>query len=140
MANEAILKYYMEDPLDMIVANGTGIEKGATMRLTSSGTAIQASSSGVPPAGIAAREKVASDGRTRLACYQRGVFQMTLATNSTCEVGNLMVFSGTNTIAKAGDYGTTGSQIQEATISGLIIGRALGDGVSGGYVDVLINL
>ena len=52
---------------DYTVADGTGIEKGALLALTDPRTAILASSAAQPLAGIAAREKIANDGRTRLA-------------------------------------------------------------------------
>lgn len=75
MANEAVLRERHDNPTDFIVADGTGIEKGALLALTDPRTAV-AATEGAVLAGIAAREKVASDGRTRLAVYRNGIFDM----------------------------------------------------------------
>jgi len=75
MANEFILVDRTEDPLDYVVADGTGIEKGALLKLTDSGTAIISTATGDPIAGVAAREKIASDGRTQLAVFKKGRFR-----------------------------------------------------------------
>ena|SRR3990167_7372526 len=72
MANEAILVYRNPGPVncqDFIVADATAVAKGAVMILSDPMTAAIATNGAVPVAGIAAREKVASDGRTRLALY-----------------------------------------------------------------------
>lgn len=74
MANEWILAYRQEEPIDFIVADGTGIEKGALLKLTDPLTAIISSTAGEVIAGIAAAEKIANDGRTRLAVYRKGIF------------------------------------------------------------------
>jgi hypothetical protein len=79
MANEAVLRYnenYIGAIQDYTVADGTGIEKGALLALTDPRTAILNSAIAQPIAGIAAREKIASDGRTRLAVYRKGDFDM----------------------------------------------------------------
>ena len=76
MAKEAVLRVKLEDPIDFTVADGTGIEKGCVLQLTDPLTASKASGEGQPLAGIAAREKVASDGRTRLAVFRKGIFDM----------------------------------------------------------------
>lgn len=77
MANEATLRDFQENPIDFTVADGTGIEKGTLLKLTDPRTAIISTASGDPCAGIAAVEKVASDGSTRLSVYKRGIFDMT---------------------------------------------------------------
>jgi hypothetical protein len=77
MANEATLVLKYEDPIDFIVADGTAITKGAILGLTSPRTASAITMSGALIAGIAARDKVANDGRTRLAVFRRGIFRMT---------------------------------------------------------------
>lgn len=75
MANEAVLIYRYSDPIDFIVADGTGINKGALLTFVDPLTASIATNGPVPVAGFAAREKVASDTRVRLAVYQDGVFR-----------------------------------------------------------------
>lgn len=79
MVNEAVLRYsenYSGAIQDYTCADGTGIEKGAILALTDPRTGILASSAGQPCAGICAREKIASDGRTRIAVYRKGDFDM----------------------------------------------------------------
>lgn len=76
MANEASLRDRIEDPINFTVADGTGIEKGTLLKLTDPRTAIASTAKADPLAGILAREKVASDGRTIAAVYRRGIFDM----------------------------------------------------------------
>lgn len=76
MANEAILRDRLADPIDFTVADGTGIEKGALLELADPRTAKAVTGDDVVLAGIAAREKVASDGVTRLAVFTKGIFDM----------------------------------------------------------------
>lgn len=58
MAHEAILKFETELPIPFTVANGTGIEKGAVLKLTDPMTAIITSGDEDQIAGIAAEEKI----------------------------------------------------------------------------------
>ena len=76
MVNEAIIRDRLQNPLDFTVADGTGIEKGTILKLTSPRTAATSSAAGDEIAGIAAREKVALDGRTQLAVYRQGIFDL----------------------------------------------------------------
>lgn len=75
--NEAILRYRADNTaFDMTVADGTAITKGALLKITDPNTAIISSGAADMLAGIAARDKIASDGRTQLAVIKRGVFEM----------------------------------------------------------------
>lgn len=76
MANEAVIVERWSHPSDFTIADGTAIAKGALLKLTTPRTAIISSAVGDMLAGIAAREKVANDGRTNLAVYQNGIFRM----------------------------------------------------------------
>ena len=76
MAKEAVLVIRQEDPIDFIVDEATGIEKGTLLKMTDPMTAILANGAGDMLAGIAAREKIASDTRTRLSVYRKGIFRM----------------------------------------------------------------
>lgn len=76
MASEALLIYELEPPLPFTVADGTGIEKGAILKMTGSMTASLADGDGDIIAGIAAEEKIANDGNTKLAVYRRGIFRV----------------------------------------------------------------
>jgi hypothetical protein len=77
MANEAVLFIKTEEPIPFTVADNTGIEKGALLKLTDPMTASAASSVNDFIAGIAASEKIANDGRTKLGVYRGGIFKMT---------------------------------------------------------------
>ena len=76
MANEAVLIVETELPVNFTCADGVGIEKGAILKMTDPMTAVLADGDGDIVAGIAAEEKIASDGRTKIAVYRRGVFRV----------------------------------------------------------------
>jgi len=75
MALEAVLIHETELPVPMTVADGTTIEKGAVLLLTDPNTAATTTGDTDACAGIAAEEKIANDGRTKLAVYKRGIFK-----------------------------------------------------------------
>ena len=76
MANEWVLIYETEPPIPFTVANATGIEKGALLAMTDPMTAILVSADGTEAiAGVAAEEKIASDGKTKIGVYRRGIFR-----------------------------------------------------------------
>ena len=76
MANEAALRVRLEDPIDFTCANTDAFEKGAFVKIydprIASGSEIVLKNC----AGIVAREKIASDGRTQVAVYRRGIFDV----------------------------------------------------------------
>ena len=76
MANEAVLVMETVRPLMFTCADGTGIEKGAILKMTDPMTAVLADGDGDIPAGIAAEEKIASDGKTKIAVYRGGIFRV----------------------------------------------------------------
>jgi hypothetical protein len=82
-------------------ADGTGIAKGTLLKLTDPRTAsvadaaTSAAACTAPCAGIAAEEKVASDGATQIAVYTDGIFKAT-ASNAAIAVGEPLVFVGNN--------------------------------------------
>ena len=75
MASECTLLVETHPPIPFTVADGTGIEKGAILKLTDPNTAALADGDDDVIAGIAAEEKIASDGKTILAVYRRGIFK-----------------------------------------------------------------
>jgi len=77
MADEAKLIIEYLPPVSFTVANATGIEKGTVLKLTDDMTAIANDTLGASVAGIAAAEKIASNGNTHLGVYRHGVFRMT---------------------------------------------------------------
>lgn len=67
MANEAVLIVQRTIPINMTVADGTGIEQGTVLKLADPLTASSSSADDDIVAGIAYNEKIASDGVTKLA-------------------------------------------------------------------------
>lgn len=76
MANEAALRVRTGNPIDFTCADGTGIEKGAVLKMTDPRTASLSDGDVDVVAGICAREKIASDGRTQIAVFREGIFDM----------------------------------------------------------------
>ncbi len=129
MANEAILRVRLNDPIDFTVADGTGIEKGTICQLTDPRTASPTSADSQVFAGIAAREKIANDGRTQLALFTRGIFDLT-DSGSGITVGQFVSVAGANTIKTA----------TEAEIaSGDAIGKALETAGASEVIQVLVG-
>ena len=129
MADEWVLTDRMEDPIDYVVADATGIEKGALLKLTNSGTAILATAAGDMCAGIAAREKVASDGRTQLAVFRRGIFDM--------------VASGAILVGAAVTACETANHVLSAAVTAsgaAIIGHALETAAADEVIQIAVNV
>lgn len=118
MANEAILRLRYSDPRDFTVADGTAITKGAICALTDPLTAILASSVAQPVAGIAARDKVASDGRTRLALYRSGWFD--IISSGAIPIGGPVTTASTGSLnyVSGAAPGATGNAVSGAAIFG----------------------
>lgn len=135
MVNEAVLRYsenYSGAIQDYTVADGTGIEKGAILALTDPRTAILASEEAQPCAGIAAREKIASDGRTRLSVIRKGDFDM--VASGAITVGAPVCLAGTpsNTVKSANGVA--------AASGAAIIGYALETASDAETIQVRLNL
>src|SRR3990167_3588562 len=91
MANEAVLVEFDSWPSDFTVADATAWTKGAIGMINDPQTAVLATNGPVPVAGIAARDKVASDGRTRLGFYHDGKFLVYLS--GACNRGDPLMVS-----------------------------------------------
>lgn len=77
MADETELLWELEPPVPFTCANGTGIEKGALLLLTDPMTVATTTGDTDEIIGIAAEEKIASDGKTTIPVYMRGIFKGT---------------------------------------------------------------
>lgn len=80
MASEATLVIETAPPIPFTCANGTGIEKGAILKMTDPMTASLAAGDGDIIAGIAAAEKIANDGNTTIPVYRAGIFKVLAGT------------------------------------------------------------
>ncbi len=131
MADEAVIIELIGDgrPVRFTVADGTGIEKGTICKMTDPRTAIISDDQG-SFAGIAAAEKVASDGQTTLALYTEGIFDLKTDT-STPGVGTLVVTDGAN-LVKARDAGDA--------LLGDNVGKALETAASGEVIAVAVGI
>jgi hypothetical protein len=102
MANEAVIIELLGcggDPIRYTVADGATIEKGTLLKLTDPRTAIATSADNDPFCGIAAAEKVASDGSTTLAVYSHGIFDLK-DSGAGITVGERVSMAGANVISK----------------------------------------
>lgn len=75
MANECKLIFETMVPIPFTCADGTGITKGAILKLTDPMTVALADGDGDIVAGIAAESKIASDGKTKIGVYRHGIFR-----------------------------------------------------------------
>jgi len=130
MANEAILVFRTAMPIPFTCDNGTGIEKGALLKLTDPMTASSANGTNDFVCGVAASEKVASDGKTKLGIYRNGIFRFYLS--GSCVAGDSVgsIADSVNFVAKNSD----------TTLSGCrVVGNALEDGATGEQILVELN-
>jgi len=98
MANEAVLFIEQSVPINFIVSDSTGIERGATLTLSDPMTVVQSSAHAGTDiiGGIAAGEKIANDGKTKIEVYRKGIFKVTASGSVTA--GDLVGFSDTNLV------------------------------------------
>jgi len=119
MANEAVLLIETELPIPFTVADGTGIEKGAVLKLADPNTVSAAAADEDVVGGIAAAEKIADDGDVNIAIYRGGIFKVTASGSITA--GDALAIDGrTDNLI----YSATGLQSISASGS-RIIGTSL---------------
>ena len=87
-------------PVRRTVADTPTIEKYTYLKLADPNTASAATGTGDVFGGIAAFEKVASDGSTNLSAYMDGVFDL-YASGATIAIGAAVTNSGANVIRTA---------------------------------------
>lgn len=98
MANAvAILAVELESPVMFTCADGVAIPKGTILKLSDPMTVAASSADNDVFAGIAAEEKIASDGKTKIAVYLRGIF--ICESNGTTTVGKNQVIKALNELA-----------------------------------------
>lgn len=135
MADEAIIVELLGnagDPVSYTVADGTTIEKGTVLELTDPRTCKKVSGAGVVIAGIAAAEKVASDGATEIAVYTNCIVELKCAAGGTATLGSYVRSASTdNTI-------TVATTLDNET--GKAIGKALETGSNSEVISVRVLL
>lgn len=129
MANEAIQRLRRNNPINFTCADGTAIPKGTILKLTDPRTAIATSASGDAFAGICARDKIASDGRTQIAGFIDGIFDLT-DSGAGITAGELVSVGGANTIKTA---------TEAEVAAGKAIGKALETAAASEVIQVLVG-
>jgi len=115
MANEAVKSYSESSAGDVVqdytCADGTGIEKGTLVKLSDPRTvaATTAVTDGEVCAGITAREKIASDGRTQISVHKKGYFEMNAS--GAIVVGAPVISAGGNEVSTAAGTNYSGAAI-----------------------------
>ena len=75
MANELVLVYETQSPIDFIIASATAVEKGAILKLANPFTVSTTAGDHDIIAGVAAEEHIANSGVTKISVYRGGVFR-----------------------------------------------------------------
>jgi len=96
MANEvAVCIFETEVPIMMTCADGGAIPKGTLLALSDPFTVAVTSGDNDLFGGIAAEEKIANDGKTKIAVYRHGIFKVTSGGST---VGKKQSISALNTV------------------------------------------
>jgi hypothetical protein len=99
MANETTLVFETSLPIPFTCADNTGIEKGAILALTDPMTVATSGAANDIFGGIAAEEKIANDGKTKIAVYRDGIFKVTIGgAASASTIGSDCVIMGINLV------------------------------------------
>ena len=120
MANEATLLFELEPPVPFTCGNATGIEKGAILEISDPMTVAVTDGDSDKIIGIAAEEKIASDGKTKIAVYLRGIFKFTAGAGGITVGRAFRTDTATGSanevvIAAANEEGIIGTALETAT-------------------------
>lgn len=75
MALETTLVFETSKPIPFTCADGTGIEKGAILKIADPFTVSLTAGDTDAIVGIAAEEKIANDGKVKIGVYISGIFK-----------------------------------------------------------------
>jgi 3-keto-L-gulonate-6-phosphate decarboxylase len=98
MANEHTLVFETEQAIPVTCADGAGIEQGTLVTIADPFTCA-AAASGSFVFGVTKTEKIANDGKVKVAVYHRGIFKATLG--GTVTAGQALAASGSNIVQVA---------------------------------------
>jgi hypothetical protein len=123
MTNEAVLYFETAPAIPMTCSNTTGIERGTILKLADPLTvSICSTATAEIVAGIAAEEKIASDGHTKVGVYRHGVFKVIASGSITAGDALGTVGDGSNNYV----YSLNGLQSSSIAFSGSrVLGIAL---------------
>jgi len=102
MVNEATLYFETEVPIPFTCSETTGIERGTLLKMATPMTVSAGVVLNDICGGIAAGEKIASDGKTKIEVYRHGIFKVTAS--GSVAIGDPLVKSEltTNFVETAG--------------------------------------
>ena len=127
----AILVFETEKPIPMTCADGTGIEKGQCLKLSDPFTVAATAAANDLFGGIAAEEKIASDGKVKIGVYRRGIFKLE-AGSSGVNVGLPIIIEANNefkdTAANGSDTGYVWGKALETAADGETFLAEVGSG------------
>ena len=130
MTNEAVLEIETDVPIAFTCDEATGIEKGTFLTLSDPMTvAATGAAANAVVVGIAAAEKIASDGNTKIPVYTQGIFKVLAK-------GNITVGEMVESTATANGV-VTATQTANATAN--LIGRALETGADTETILIQLN-
>ena len=115
MANEAILVFETEKPIPFTCADGTGIEKGAILKIADPFTVSLSTAASEAVGGICTEEKIASDGKVKVGVFRGGIFKVVASGN--ISVGKAVSCSGNNLVQTpaVNDEAVLGIALETAT-------------------------
>lgn len=103
MTNETVCLVETEVPQNFTCADGTGIAKGAILKLADPATVSLAVAKEDVCGGIASEEKIASDGHVEISVWRRGRFKGTASGSITAGDALITAISATgNKLETAG--------------------------------------
>ena len=120
MALETTLVFEQSIAVPFTCADGTGIEKGAILKIADPMTVSVAGTDNDAVIGIAKNEKIANDGNTTIAVYLTGIFKGT-AGASGCTAGDFLIIDSSTgddneiVVADATSVNILGRALETAT-------------------------
>lgn len=127
----ATLMIETELPIMMTCANATAIAKGQCLKLTNPFTVAATAAGDDIFGGIAAEEKIASDGKTMIAVYRRGIFKVEAGTTAVTAGLPVKIEANnefTDALANNSDLGYVWGKALETATNGQMFLLELGSG------------
>lgn len=133
MANEAVIVNLGPNggnPIKFTVADGTNISKGTLLKLSGDRTVAASAANSDVFAGIAAADKEANDGATKLSAYTEGIFDL-VACTAGVTLGGIVSISLANIIKQA---------TEAEMVTGDIVGKCIETASDGETVQVMLGV
>jgi len=120
MADECVLYHELEPAVPFTCADGTAIPKGSVLEISDPKTVTITNGDVDKIIGIAAEEKIADDGNTKIPVYMRGVFKGTAGAAGVTVGRAIQTDTGTGSanelvVCDANAEGIIGTALESAT-------------------------